>query len=146
VVATPESRRHHGERQVDNHEDGSRTPISGTRRALEEGVRIHHVRLAGATSSFLHVLLRGGRGTLPDELCDFDLSFVTNAMDFVRLDNPPAKACNALKNVQAYSMIYPTSKYLASRAVNEPSKDARLHLIDHELNPPTRFKPSRRAR
>jgi hypothetical protein len=68
-------------------------------------------------------------------------------MDFVRLDNPPAKACNALKETyEAYSddlsdLQVPGIPGLS----NAVKKMLRPHLIDHELNPPTRFKPSRRS-
>jgi hypothetical protein len=67
---------------------------------------------------------RGGKRNASRWCCNF--IFVTNAMDFVRLDNPPAKACNAQGTYKPTPMIYPTSKYLASQACRTPSK--RCHI------------------
>ena len=67
----------------------------GTRSILEETA--DYVSGASRFGSYLlnlHFmrLLEEGSGVLSDEICDFDDTFIINAMDFSRADDPPPKA------------------------------------------------------
>jgi hypothetical protein len=65
-----------------------------------------------------------------DERNDFDLSFVTNAMDFVRLDNPPAKRLQRFK--ETYEASLPMINLQVPRTCKLSNATGTSYEVAHE--------------